>query len=328
MNTHIVLASGAIHLKDSFEKMGYKTYTSEMNYDSKRIFPNTDIYSRIANIQELQNQNVLLIQNGTCSSEAEKEFFTTSDRLIETLQLADLLRNPVEVEEIGHKKYKATPLSPVKSIDVLYTFFPYAIQDKAFKTGEVISGRLALDLTLTRADKVHAIDPHYPLDIDWVSDAINKQKLNVLSLSEHLIKFAAKVFDFDEYMVVGPDEGAQARFGVESFSKSRTDSFTVEVSGDFDVKGKNIIVIDDFTKSGSTLIKAKKRLIDEGAKKVGLAVTHVLPLLDKREELLRKLIEKAEELIVTTNTIYTRSFAVEHPELVMDIAKAISEQFK
>ncbi len=323
MNLKIVLASGAVHLKESFEKMGYKTYTSELNYDSKRIFPNTDIYSRISDIEELQDENVLLIQNGTCSSEAEKEFFTTSDRLIETLQIADLMRNPVTVEEIGHKKYKATPLKPAKRINTLYTFFPYAIQDKAFKTGEVISGRLALELTLMKSDKVYAIDPHYPLDIDWVSEAIKKDKLSVISLSKPLIQFAAKVFDFDEYMVVGPDEGAQARFGVKSFSKSRTDSFTVEVTGDFDVKGKNIIVIDDFTKSGSTLIKAKRRLLEKGAKKVGLAVTHVLPLKDKKEELLEKLIEKAEQMIVTTNTIYTKAFAVKHPELVMDIAKII-----
>ncbi len=60
-------------------------------------------------------------------------------------------------------------------------------------------------------------------------------------------------------------------------------------------------MIDDFTKSGSTLIKARRRLLEKGAKKVGLAVTHVLPLKDKREELLEKLIEKAEQMIITTN---------------------------
>ena len=100
-------------------------------------------------------------------------------------------------------------------------------------------------------------------------------------------------------------------------------SFRVELHGDLDVKGLNVIVIDDLTKSGSTLLKARDRLLEQGAKEVVLAVAHVIPLMERGEELLERLVEKCNEKIVTTNTIYTDIFSKEYQNLCYNIVDTL-----
>ncbi len=43
------------------------------------------------------------------------------------------MNNPVEVEETGHKVYTETPIEPPSSIEVVLTFQPFALQDKAIR---------------------------------------------------------------------------------------------------------------------------------------------------------------------------------------------------
>ena len=149
--------------------------------------------------------------------------------------------------------------------------------------------------------------------------AINSSKLDTVDVTKELVEFGAAQFGFDDYLIITPDEGGQERFDCAGFGKKRTNSFNVELHGDIDAKGKNIIIIDDLTKSGSTLIKTANRLMEQGASKYAMAVVHVLPIIGKGEELLENLVEKSNGLIVTTNTVYTRTFCVEHPELTCNI---------
>jgi ribose-phosphate pyrophosphokinase len=142
---------------------------------------------------------------------------------------------------------------------------------------------------------------------------------------EDLIQFAAKKFGFEDYCVVAPDEGAQARYHVEGFGKYRTDSYTVELSGDLDVKGRNAIVIDDLTKSGSTLLKAADRLRDLGASDVGMAVVHAVPLRAKGEKLLERLLDKVGDRIVTSNSVYTHLFCEQNKNITFNIIDKLVE---
>ena len=71
------------------------------------------------------------------------------------------------------------------------------------------------------------------------------------------------------------------------------------------------------------LLKAAERLRDQGAKEVGAAVAHVLPLIEKGEELLEALVFKSNERIVTSNTIYTKTFCEQYPHLSYNIVDTL-----
>ncbi len=324
----IVIASGAEHLGLRFKEHGYNVYRCAPNYDNERIFPNGDIYVRIPRIERLSDRNVLVLQSCTASGPDESERFSTSDRLVELLLILDVLRNPAEIEQIDHKTYCSKPVKSPKRIDVVLTFQPFGLQDKAFKTGEAVSARWAMCEVAKLADKIHVVNPHAPESLDWMQDLIDEGKLSIVDVTEELVLFAARQFEFDDYIVVAPDEGGQERFECAGFGKSRENSFKVELYGDLDVIDKNVIVIDDLTKSGSTLMKAADRLRKQDAKEVGLAVVHVLPLIDRGEELLENLVEKSDGNVVVTNTIRTHEFCVKNPELTMNIVDILVKLIK
>ncbi len=321
----VVLASGAEHLKSSFEKHGFRVFTQTNNIDDKRFFPNSDIYVRIPEVEKLSDRRVVIIQSCTGSSPAVDEYFTTADRIQELILMLDTLQNPVHVEKTGFKEYKTEKIQPPKKIEVVVTFQPFALQDKAFKTGEAVSCRCATEQIALRCDMMWivapVVDSHYP----WVQDLIRKGVYQEINISGKMIEFAAQRFGFEEYTVIAPDEGAQERFGVPGLSKRRIDSFSIEMSGDIDVKGKKVIVIDDLTKSGSTLLKARELARTQGATEVGLVVTHITPIKGRGEKLMENLLENSEGRVITSNTVYSQTFCEKRKDLIYDVTESIIE---
>ena len=315
----VVLASGALHLKKDFEKLGYKTIVPDMNYDGRRFFPNAELYARLSEVSEVSGRNVVVFQSCTGSSPEGDEMWSTADRLIELLLLLNILNHPLGSEKVGHKEFKITDITPPANIDVVLTFQPFALQDKAFLTGEAISGKWAIERILENCSKLYVVNPHADPRLPWVKDLTSTNRFEVIDVMSELVEFAAKKFGFNDYCVVAPDEGAQARFNVEGFGKCRTDSYTVELRGDIQVEGRNAIVIDDLTKSGSTLLKAADRLLALGATDVGMAVVHTIPLRAEGEKLLERLLEKIGDTIVTTNSVYTHLFCEQYTHLTYNI---------
>ena len=319
----VILASGAEHLRERFRDLGFRVFSSDWNYDGRRLFPNTDLYARIAEVHKLSNRKVVIFQSCTGAGPAEQEPRTTSDRLVELFLLLDILRAPVDVEKKGHKEYKTTSVPPPSNVEVVLTYQPFALQDKAFLTGEASSSRWAIEEISKVCNKVWVVNPHAPDSLDWMHKLIEKGTVEVIDVIPGLIEFGAVQFGFNDYVVVTPDEGGQERFNVAGFGKSRKNSFTVELSGDIDVSGQNVIIVDDLTKTGSTLIKARARLKKLKAKNIGLVVAHALPIMNRGEELLEKLISKSKGRIVATNTIYTRCFCLNNPALTYNIVDSL-----
>ena len=319
----VILASGAEHLKESFQEEGYRVFTSALNYDRRRLFPNADIYAKLEDVSELSNRRVVIIQSCTGSGPAENEQYTTSDRVVELLLLLDLLSRPVAVRETGRKCYECKPIAAPKSVEVVLTFQPFALQDKSFRTGEAVSGRWAVETIAKACNKIWVVNPHAPDSLDWVKSLRDKNLYETIDVIPELIGFAETQFGFTDCILVTPDEGAQERYKIQGFRKNRENSFKVDLQGDIEVRDKQVIVVDDLTKSGSTLLKAADRLRNQGAADVGMAVAHVLPLAERREELLEELLEKARGLIVTTNTIHTETFAEQNPQLTYNIVQTL-----
>ncbi|MBN2228878.1 MAG: hypothetical protein JW779_04720 [Candidatus Thorarchaeota archaeon] len=319
----VILASGAEHLESRFEELGFRVYTSDLNYDHKRMFPNADIYVKIGKVAQLSGRRVVVVQSCTGSGPAEAEEYTTSDRVVELLLILDMLSRPLEVEKTGHKQYKCTPVPPPKSVEVVLTFQPFALQDKSFETGEAASGRWAVETISKACNKMYVVSPHAPDSLDWVKNLKDRGLYKIVDVIPDLVEHAKREFAFDDCVIVAPDEGAQERYKIDGFGKSRTNSYRVELHGNLDVKDLNVIVIDDLTKSGSTLLKARDRLLDQGAKEVVLAVAHVVPLIERGEELLERLIEKCNGKIVTSNTVNNEIFCKENQNLCYNVADTI-----
>lgn len=323
-----VLASGAMHLKRELSEQGYRVYTSEANHDGKRFFPNTDIYVRISEVSELTNRRVVVVQNCTGSSPQDSEQFTTADRIQELMLILNILGNPVAVEKVGHKKYEYTDLKPPSRVEVVLTMQPYALQDKAFKTGETAAAYRTIKAISEVCDRLWLVAPVVTKDTKWAAEMVEQGIYTEITITKEIIAFGAAQFGFDDYILVGPDEGAQARFGVPGLHKQRTDSYTIELSGEIDVKGRNVIVIDDLTKSGSTLLKSRDILLEQGASEVGLIVLHVTPISENGEALLESLVKRSEERIVTSNTVYTHTFGKKFRQLTYDVVVPLIQQLE
>ncbi|MBU7018892.1 MAG: hypothetical protein HXS44_15390 [Theionarchaea archaeon] len=317
----IILASGAEHLKESLEDKGFKVYTSGLNYDGKRFFFNGDLYTRIEEIEALQDENVCIIQSGNYSGELENEKFTTQDRIFETLQILQLLCNPESVTEVGHKKYAYRALKPPKNIFLLLTCMPSGKQDHAVRTGECNSALTALELFLRYCPQIGIIDAH-PWNVEWFNRLKEQGKIIDLSMVPYLLEEIGK--RFPDSHLLAPDEGAQTRLGLDGFGKKRTSSVDSEILGDIAVKGKKLAFIDDLILTGGTLLRTREHILKEGAHQFAFAATHALPLMSG-EDNLRRLVSSLGEDLLVTNTVPSKTFVQDHPELALDCVLLIDE---
>ncbi|MBU7044426.1 MAG: hypothetical protein HXS47_12620 [Theionarchaea archaeon] len=318
---NLILASGAEHLQDPLKERGHTIYTSGVNYDGTRFFPNSDLYTRISSLPELQGEPVCVIQSGSCSGEHEKERFTTQDRIFETLQILQLLSHPERVEETGHKHYAYEKLHPPSSITLLLTCMPSGKQDHAVRTGECNSALTAMEVFLTYCDRIAVIDPH-PWNVTWFDTLKAEGKIVDLSMVPVLLQEIET--RFPDSVLLAPDEGAQSRLGLDGFGKKRTSSTDSQILGTIPVQGKNLVFIDDLILTGGTLLKTREHILQEGAEQFAFAATHALPLTEG-EENLRRLVSILGEDLLVTNTVPSKTFLQDYPHLAIDCVPLICE---
>jgi len=164
-------------------------------------------------------------------------------------------------------------------VTVVVPYFGYARQDRKDRPRVPITAKLVANIvTVAGANRILTLDLHagqiqgffdIPLDhlfaINVFFDYFKKIKINDL-------------------VVVSPDVGAvkQARAYAKKFQaglaivdKRRESPDSTEVMHILgEVKGKNIIMVDDMIATGSSLVEAAKALKKAGAKKIFATVTH------------------------------------------------------
>jgi phosphoribosylpyrophosphate synthetase len=316
-----ILCSGAAHLSAPLIRHGVHLPTP--NYDGRRFFPNSDVYARLQDVEGLAGQRVCVVQSCTRSGDLEDESFSTSDRFVETLQVLDILRNPVAVAS----ELDVTPLNPPSEVTVVYTFLPFSKQDYYYATGECNAAKLAIDITLKYASKVVTIDPHPPTALDWVRRYLQDGRFVRLSVMPDLVTRATALFTLDDPLILTPP--GKSRYDqiaiASSLRKRRLDSYTVVVEGEAPVNGRDVILIDDLILSGTTLQRTVHRLENLGARRVVACVPHATPLVDEGEARLRKLVEQLDGRLVVSNTIPSKTFEADHSDLVVDCSHVITD---
>ncbi len=193
-----------------------------------------------------------------------------------------------------------------KKIIVIIPYFGYAKADHIDPPGSALTAKLmAQAIELAGADEVRVVNLH-----SKQGEKFFKVRLKHLSVMPLLADYFKKK-KIKNLAIASPDLGGVKRakeFAKELKNKdlikikkyrSAPDKAKVsEVVGE--VKGKNVVIVDDMIQSGGTIIKAVRALKKQGAKDIYVAVAHLV-FTGPSVALLNK--EKNIKQVVLTNTI-------------------------
>ncbi len=181
------------------------------------------------------------------------------------------------------------------SITAVMPYYGYARQDRKANARDPISAKLVADLITTAgADRVLTMDLHCP-QIQGFFDIPVDHLRGVPVLAPYFIE---KYKDMSNIICVSPDLGSVTRarnfaerlsVGLAIVDKRRQKANVCEVMNIIgDVKGKDVILVDDMIDTAGTLCNAAKALKEiGGANSVSACATHGVlsgPAIDRIEQ--------------------------------------------
>lgn len=193
------------------------------------------------------------------------------------------------------------------SVTAIIPYFSYAKGDKKDEPRVSIRARVCADcIEAAGVDRLITMDLHAPQVQGFFKKPVDHLYAKSL-LCEYVRR--AGIVD-DDLVVVSPDAGSakrarefateldrpvaigdKMRYGHDENAK------VLEIIGD--VRGKNCLVVDDFSISGGTLIDIAYGLKDKGAKKIYVALSHNV-LAAKG---IKRIDESPIEFLVSTDTL-------------------------
>ncbi len=258
-------------------------------------FPDGDIYLKFNT--SVKGKKVVIVQS----------FQPHSD-----MSLFDVVVAAETAKDLGAKK-----------VILVAPYLAYMRQDKRFHPGEAITSRIMAKLLNNSIDKIITIDPHlhrYKSLKDIFT--ISTKKLTANTVIAEFIKKKMK-----NVVIIGPDwESYQwadviaKMVGSEStcLAKTRYSSRTVtsKMIKPIEMKGKNVVIIDDIISTGHTMIEGAKKARKLGAKSVTAIGVHGL-FVEKAVDQMKKYFDK----VITTNCI-------EHKTNKIDVTSLLVKELK
>lgn len=205
-----------------------------------------------------------------------------------------------------------------KKVILVAPYLGFMRQDKRFKAGEAISSKIMADLLNNTIDKLITIDPH-----------IHRYKSlkDIFKISAKYITANPLLADYVKKhiknpLIIGPDwESYQWALSVAKnvncdatcFKKHRFSSFKVKVEmvKQVEIKGKNVVIVDDIISTGKTIIGAAKIAKRLGAKSITAIGVHGLFAGNALENL-----KKHKIKVVSTNTILSKKSKIDVTSLI------------
>ncbi len=192
------------------------------------------------------------------------------------------------------------------SVTAIIPYFSYAKGDKKDEPRVSIRARVCAEcIELAGADRVITMDLHSPQVQGFFKGPVDH--LYSLPILCEYVKGLGIIKDL---VVVSPDAGfakTARKFAdylktpVAIGDKIRTahdeNARVLNVIGE--VKGKNCMIVDDFTVSGGTLVEVAKVLQKKGAKRIIACLSHVI----LREKGVKAIDESPIELLIGTDTV-------------------------
>ena len=215
--------------------------------------------------ETVRGSDVFVVQS-TCSFVKDGKLNTVNDSLMELLIIIDALKR-----------------ASAGRITAVIPYFGYARQDRKTKPRDPISAKLVANLITTAgADRVLTMDLHAN-QIQGFFDIPVDNLMGSPVFVDHFFRRFAPVHG--ETMVVSPDVGSVARARafaqkldmpmaiVDKRRQKANSSEVMNIIGD--VRGKQVILLDDMVDTGGSLCHAAKALVEIGhAKSVTACASH------------------------------------------------------
>lgn len=203
-------------------------------------------------------------------------------------------------------------------------WLPWARQDRHMVAGDSFALKVfARQLNILGFDKVKVLDPH--------SDAAGAAIDNFVTIPQEVCLLhsptLARQFQQQALMLVAPDAGALKKIDAVARATGASEYAVLTKKRDVasgnltgfalvsgDVKGRDVLIVDDLCDAGGTFIGSAQVLRDAGARSVSLYVTH--GIFSKGVE---NLLSNGIDAIYTTTSFTSPALA--HPNLeLIDIA--------
>ncbi len=176
---------------------------------------------------------------------------------------------------------QAAYYSDAEEINVIIPYYPYSRQERKQEREAITAQIAAMELENLGAKRVITIDLHSSV----IEGFFRKAKAQNLHASKIIIdKLKEKHSDILKNLaVVSPDIGGTAR--AKYYAKKLNANVVIyykerSLKGDIesyirigDIKGKNILLVDDMIDSGGTIIKIVNEIAKEGVKDIYVATT-------------------------------------------------------
>jgi len=220
--------------------------------------------------------------------------------------------------------------SSASSVTAILPYFSYAKGDKKDEPRVSIRARVCADcLEVTGVDRIITMDLHSP----QIQGFFKKPVDHLYGMPILCGYIRSK--NIENMVVVSPDIGfaknarkyatalkVPVAIGDKTRSCHNEKAEVLEIIGD--VKGKNAIIVDDFTISCGTLVDTARVLKEKGAEKIYACVTHAL-IGDRGLKALEN--SDIEELIITDTVENQKAF--EHPKVrVVTVAHLFAQAVK
>jgi ribose-phosphate pyrophosphokinase len=216
------------------------------------------------------------------------------------------------------------------SVTVVMPYFAYAKGDKKDEPRVSIRARVCADaIEAAGADRVVTMDLH-------ASQIQGFFKIPVDDLyARHYLCQAIRAEGLTDLVVVSPDSGfvKKARafanalhspLAIADKMRSEHDQSATVIDIMGEVAGRQAVLVDDFTISGSTLIEAAEQLLERGANSVTAAVTHGVFAKGS----MARLDDSPIRRLITTDTIETPPEALSGRVRVVSVAPLFAEAIR
>ncbi|HXU94808.1 MAG TPA: ribose-phosphate diphosphokinase [Candidatus Nitrosotalea sp.] len=203
---------------------------------------------------------------------------------------------------------------------VVIPYLGYARQDRAFLPREIITMDLVAKMFKSAgAYKIIVVDIHSMIALDHLQIPAT----NVSAVGE-LVKYFKKL-NLKNPLVVSPDKGGIQRakhfakiFGsdhihLEKHRDRKTGEVSIKSTNHREVKGRDLILVDDMISTGGSIIKASQYLKKQKCGKVYACCTHALLIGDAEKKLRKAGVTK----IISTNSIPCKTNTVDISSIIV-----------
>jgi ribose-phosphate pyrophosphokinase len=214
------------------------------------------------------------------------------------------------------------------SVTAIIPYFSYAKGDKKDEPRVSIRARVCAEsIELAGADRIVFMDLHSP----QVQGFFKKPTDHLLSLPI-ICEYVKGLGIVDNLCVVSPDAGyaktarkyadylhTPVAIGDKVRSEHNEEAKIMNIIGD--VKGKNCLIVDDFTVSGGTLVDVADTLKRNGAKRIIAGISHVIV----REKGVIKIEESPIEMLIGTDSVKNPYIAGSEKFVSISVAPLFAE---